>query len=153
MRTSNDTDERSKSLETFQMDYGETLPHQIAELQKDLIEIMESKSTISKDMDLHFRRTSNRPHWLEGSNPPKEGEDEPRHVASDGAKARQDEKCPAKGLSDSESSTVSLSRHHRHGPIRTRAVAVRHAVRGDPEDQEDHSFPLWWVDHPRYRTA
>lgn len=56
-RSANDLEERLNRLETFQMDSGETLPHEVAATQEDLNDAMESRANLSQGMYLRFLRT------------------------------------------------------------------------------------------------
>lgn len=87
----------------------EHLPQQVAELRKDVNEAMHSLSALYQDMELRFLRAGNRPHQLDGTKRPKEGEDGPSRNAPENGKARQTATCPSKGLSGSGTEAFSIS--------------------------------------------
>lgn len=101
-RSANDLRERLKHPESFQMDYKETHPHQVAELRKDLNGAMESRATLSQQMDLLLLCAGNHHHSFEGSNPLKEGEHETPCNAPGNVKYCRATRHPSQGLSDSD---------------------------------------------------
>lgn len=63
-RSANYLEEGLKHLETVEVDYGETLPDQVAELLKDINESMESQAPLPQEMYLRILFTGNLPHRL-----------------------------------------------------------------------------------------
>lgn len=59
MRSTNDLEERRKHLATFQRNCGETLPHRVPRLRKDLLLAMDSRTTFSQVLDHRLLRTVN----------------------------------------------------------------------------------------------